>query len=76
MNPNYVYQLYQAQRPMTRAEILAGDAARGRRAAARSRGSRGLARAARARGAMALHTIAGLTARAGEPGNVSAETRA
>src|SRR6266702_1060626 len=30
MNPNYGYQLYQAERPQTRAEVLAGDARRGR----------------------------------------------
>ena len=29
MNPNYGYQLYQAQRTMTRAEVLAGDTRRG-----------------------------------------------
>jgi hypothetical protein len=63
MNPNYGYQLYQAQRPMTRTEILAGDARRGRQAAAISRGARGLARAARGRGIMALSVIAGLAAR-------------
>ena len=26
MNPNYGYQLYQAERTQTRAEVLAGDA--------------------------------------------------
>ncbi len=46
MNPNYVYQLYQAQRVRTRTEILAYDAQRGRLAAATSRRTRGLARAA------------------------------
>ena len=30
MNANYGYQLYQAERTQTRAEILAGDARRGR----------------------------------------------
>ena len=45
MNPNYGYQLYQAQRVTPRAEILAADAQRGRQAAAISRGSRRLARA-------------------------------
>ena len=34
MNPNYGYQLYQAERTQTRAEVLAGDAQRGRWAAA------------------------------------------
>jgi hypothetical protein len=33
MNPNYGYQLYQAQRTMTRAEVVAGDARLGRQAA-------------------------------------------
>jgi hypothetical protein len=33
MNPNYGYQLYQAERTQPRAEILAGDARRGRWAA-------------------------------------------
>jgi hypothetical protein len=45
VNPNYAYQLYQAQRVRTRAEILAHEAQRGRLAAATSRGTRGLARA-------------------------------
>lgn len=45
MNLNYGYQLYQAQRVTPRAEILAGDARRGRQAAAVSRGTRRLARA-------------------------------
>jgi hypothetical protein len=40
MNPNYGYQLYQAQQVISRAEILAGDAQRGRQAAAVSRGIR------------------------------------
>jgi hypothetical protein len=45
MNPNYTYQLYLAQRVTPRAEILAGDARRGRQAAAVTRGTRRLARA-------------------------------
>jgi hypothetical protein len=45
MNPNYGYQLYQAQRVTPRAEILARDAQHGRQAAAVARGSRRLARA-------------------------------
>jgi hypothetical protein len=45
MNPNYGYQLYQAQRVTPRAEILAADAQRGRQAAAARRWSRRLARA-------------------------------
>jgi hypothetical protein len=44
MNPNYGYQLYQAQRVTPRAEIIAGDAQRGRQAAAVTRGTRRLAR--------------------------------
>jgi hypothetical protein len=46
MYANYGYQLYQAQRVTPRAEILAGDAERGRQAAVVSRGTRRLARAA------------------------------
>jgi hypothetical protein len=42
MNPYSGYQLYQVQRTKTRAEILAGDARRGRHAAAAFRGSRAL----------------------------------
>ncbi len=45
MNPNYGYQLYQAERTRTRAEILAGDARRGRWAADSRRGRRSPARA-------------------------------
>lgn len=45
MNPNYPYQLYQAQRVTSRSETLARDYQRGRQAAAVSRGSRRLARA-------------------------------
>jgi hypothetical protein len=44
MNPNYGYQLYQAQR-VTRTEILASDAQRGRQAATIARATRRLARA-------------------------------
>jgi len=43
MNPNYAYQLYQAQRVTPRAEILAADARRGRQAATVTRGTRRLA---------------------------------
>ena len=49
MNPNYAYQLYQAQRVSSRAEIRAADDRLGRQAAAISRGSRRLARATVAR---------------------------
>ena len=52
MNPNYGYQLYQAQRFTARAEILAGDAQRGRQAAAVTRGTRRLTDGARAAGAL------------------------
>jgi hypothetical protein len=45
MNPNYGYQLYQAQRVVSRAQALAADAERGRRAATVTRGTRRLARA-------------------------------
>jgi hypothetical protein len=58
MHPNLVYQLYQADRTRTRAEILADDARRGRSAAAARRSSRAAARAARARAVTALNFIA------------------
>jgi hypothetical protein len=45
MNPNFAYELHQAQRVTSRAEIRAADDRRGRQAAAASRGSRRLARA-------------------------------
>jgi hypothetical protein len=44
MNPSYGYQLYQAERTQARAEVLAGDARRGRWAAASRRGRRSQAR--------------------------------
>jgi hypothetical protein len=44
MNPNYGYQLYQAQRVTSRADLRAADDRRGRQAAAISRGTRRLAR--------------------------------
>jgi hypothetical protein len=47
MNPNYGYQLYQAQRFTPRAEILVGDARRGRQAAAVTRRTRRLAKGTR-----------------------------
>ena len=62
MNPNYGYQLYQAERPQTRAEVLVGDARRGRWAAASRRGRRSPVRTGRGRGIMVI--IAGRTARA------------
>jgi hypothetical protein len=57
MNPYYGYQLYQAQRTKTRAEILAGDARLGRQAAAVFRGRRALAGKASTPGIMALNAI-------------------
>jgi hypothetical protein len=66
MNPNYGYQLYQAERTQTRAEVLAGDAQRGRRAASRrgrrSPARKGWGRKGWGRGIMVI--IAGRTARA------------
>jgi hypothetical protein len=66
MNPNYGYQLYQAERTQTRAEVLAGDARRGRRAASRpgrrSPARQGQGRKGWGRGIMVI--IAGRTARA------------
>jgi hypothetical protein len=62
MNANYGYQLYQAERTQTRAEILAGDARRGRWARASRRGRRSPARKGRGRGITVI--IAGRTARA------------
>jgi hypothetical protein len=71
MNPYGGYQLYQVQRTRTRAEILAGDARRGRRAAAVVRVSRAFAVKASAPGIMALHAIRAAAAhrpRAASPG--------
>jgi hypothetical protein len=62
MNANYGYQLYQAERTQTRAEVLVGDARRGRWAEASRRGRRSTARKGRGRGIMVI--IAGRTARA------------
>jgi hypothetical protein len=62
MNPYYGYQFYQAQRPKTRAEILAGDARLGRQAAAVFRGSRALAGKAGAPGIMARNAIRAIAA--------------
>jgi hypothetical protein len=76
MNPNYGYQLYQSERTQTRAEVLAGDARRGRWAADFRRGRRGPARqgqaparkgrgpARKGRGRGIMVIIAGRTARA------------
>ena len=63
MNPYDGYQLYQVQRTETRAEILAGDARRGRQAAVVFRGSRALADKASTPGIMALNAIRVMAAR-------------
>ncbi|HEY6313247.1 MAG TPA: hypothetical protein VIY52_20915 [Streptosporangiaceae bacterium] len=63
MNLSYGYQVFQAERTRTRAEVLAEDARRGRTAAVVRRGGRGPARAARAWGVVTLNTIAGRAAR-------------
>jgi hypothetical protein len=62
MNPYYGYQLYQAQRTKTRAEILTDDAQLGRQAAAAFRGSRALAGKASTPGIMALNAIRAIAA--------------
>ena len=62
MNPYSNYQLYQAERPKTRAEIIAGDARLGRQAAAVFRGSRALAGKASAPGIMALNAVRAIAA--------------
>ena len=62
MNPYYGYQLCQDQRTKTRAEILAGDARRGRQAAAVFRGRRALAGAAGTPGHMAINAIRAVAA--------------
>jgi hypothetical protein len=62
MNPNYGYQLYQAQRVTSRTEVLARDAQRGRQAAALTRGTRRLAGGARA--GRAAHAARALVSRA------------
>jgi hypothetical protein len=63
MNLNYGYQIYQAQRTMTRQEIVAGDVRRGQEAAAVVRACRHLARRAHDSGTMVLNAIAGPAAR-------------
>jgi hypothetical protein len=68
MSPNYGYQLYLAERPQTRAEVLAGDARRGRWAAAArrgrgGRGGQGTARKGPGRGIVALNIFTGRPAR-------------
>jgi hypothetical protein len=73
MNPYGGYQLYQVQRTSTRAEILAGDARRGRQAAAVVRISRALAGKAITPGIMARDAIRAIAARrprAASPGGV------
>jgi hypothetical protein len=61
MNPYYGYELYQAERTQSRAEILAGDARRGRWAVAGRHRRRGTARTGRARGIVDLNIFAGRT---------------
>jgi hypothetical protein len=71
MNPYGGYQLYQVQRTKTRAEVLAGDARRGRQAAAVVRVSRALAVKASTPGITALNAIRAIAAhrpRAASPG--------
>ena len=63
MNANSGYQLFQAERNMSRAEVLSADAQRGRRAAAVTRGGQGLARHARASAAIAVNAIIAIAAR-------------
>ena len=62
MTPYPGYQLYLAERPKTRAEILAGDARLGRQAAAVFRGSRALAGQASTPGIMAANAIRAIAA--------------
>jgi hypothetical protein len=62
MNPYDGHRLYRIQRTKTRAEILADDARRGRRAASVSGGSRALAGEARTAGIMALNAIRAMAA--------------
>lgn len=69
MYPNNAYELYQAERTRTRAEVLAADTLRGRWAADSRRGRWGLARkgqgpARKGRGRGIMVIIAGRTARA------------
>jgi hypothetical protein len=59
MNPYDGHRLHQVQRAKTRAEILADDARRGRRAAGVFRGSRALAGEASAPCIMALNEACG-----------------
>ena len=63
MYANCGYQLYQAERNMSRGEVLSLEAQRGRRVAAVTRGGRGLARAARAPAAIAVNAIVAIAAR-------------
>ena len=68
MYPNNAYELYQAERTRTRAEVLAADTLRGRWAADSRRGRSGLARqrhspARKGRGRGIMVIIAGRKAR-------------
>lgn len=64
MNPNYGYQLYQAERVTTRAQMIAGDAYRGRQVAELARTFHGVARHARISGGRTANAITRLLARA------------
>jgi hypothetical protein len=60
MYTNYGYQLHQAQRGMTRQEIIAEESRRGQQAAAARRTCRRLAHRARTSGTIAKNAVAGL----------------
>jgi hypothetical protein len=64
MNLNYGYQVYQAERTMTRQETIAGDARRGQQAAAAARACRGLAQRARRSRTIVTNACARLAAKA------------
>lgn len=64
MNMNYGYQLSQTERRMTRRELIAGDAQRGRQAATAARTCRRLTRRARVSGTITINAITRLAARA------------
>jgi hypothetical protein len=67
MTPYPGYQLYLAERPKTRAEILAGDARLGRQAAVIFRDSRALAGKASTPGIMATNAIRAIAAQVTAP---------
>jgi hypothetical protein len=70
MNPYGGYQLYQVQRTRTRAEILAGDAQRGRQAASVVRGGRALAGQASTLGIITLNAIRAIAAHRARPASL------